>query len=388
MKSGNLLILQSGEPSVVGNAVLYGMLSEALNHEDVEEIYGAYNGFEGVLRENFVDLADLSQKNAQLLLTTDGYVLGTESVAEFSSQDFNQMIAVLAQKDIHYVGIIGDQKTLEWMRCLEDVAKSNAYELQVITVPQSNYNEAPVTDHSLGYGSYLKFLNAYTTALERFLKTNHISVGICEIEGGNNGWLVAGSMLHHACKNPENAPYIICLPEQPFNEASFSEVLKQKLEKHGHVCIVTHSQLVNEEGTAFDLADYPNMGAYLYDLAQRELGLSPYLNFCDLNVQPFSHFISKTDSNEAVLCGRKAIQLMAEESATDKVVVLTRKENATEISCLPAQELASGMKFLPTDWINEKSMEMRYAFVKYVLPLLNGEMPVSYEKGLPQSAQL
>lgn len=388
MKSGNLLILQSGKPSVVGNAVLYGMLSEALNHEDMEEIYGAYNGFEGLLRENFIDLADLSQKNAQLLLTTDGYVLGTESVADFSSQDFNQMIAVLAQKNIHYVGIVGDQKSLEWMRGLEDVAKNNAYELQVVAVPQSNCNETPVTDHSLGYGSCLKFLNAYTTALERSLKTHHIPVGICEIEGGNNGWLVAGSMLHHACKNPESAPYMVCLPEQPFNEASFLEVLKQKLEKYGHVCVVTHSQLVNEEGTAFDLADYPNMGAYLYDLAQRELGLNPYLTFCDLNVQPFSHFISKTDSNEAVLCGRKAIQLMAEDAATDKVVVLTRKENATEISCLAAQELSSGMKFLPTDWINEKNMEMRYAFVKYVMPLLNGEMAVSYEKGLPQSAQL
>ena len=48
MKSGNLLILQSGNPSVVGNAVLYGMLSEALNHEDIEEIYGVYDGFEGI----------------------------------------------------------------------------------------------------------------------------------------------------------------------------------------------------------------------------------------------------------------------------------------------------------------------------------------------------
>ena len=388
MKSGNLLILQSGNPSVVGNAVLYGMLSEALNHEDIEEIYGVYNGFEGILRENFVDLADLSQKNAQLLLTTDGYVMGSEPVTNYSSQDFEQMITVLAQKDIHYIGIVGDQKSLEWMQNLEEAAKSKAYELQVIAVPQSNYNETPLTEHSLGYGSYLKFLNSYVIALERFQKTAHIPVGICEIEGGNNGWLVAGSVLHHACKNPENAPYMVCLPEQPFNEASFLEILKQKLEKYAHVCIVTHSQLVNEDGTTFDLAGYPNMGAYLYDLLQRELGLNPYLNFCDLNVQPFAHFISKTDSDEAVQCGRKAIQWMAENSETNKVVVLTRKENTTEVSCLPVQELSSGMKFLPTDWINEKSMEMRYSFVKYAMPLLNGELQVTYEKGLPQSAQL
>lgn len=388
MKSGNLLILQSGNPSVVGNAILYGMLSEALNYEDIEEIYGVRNGFDGILRENFIDLANLSQKNAQLLLTTDGYAMGSESATRYSSQDFNQMITLLAQKDIHYLGIIGDQKSLEWIHCLEEAAKSNAYDLQVIVVPQSNCNEMPLTEHSLGYGSYLKFLNAYMISFERFLKTTHIPVGICEIEGGNNGWVVAGSVLHHACKNQENAPYIVCLPEQPFNEAKFLEILKQKLEKHGTICIVTHSQLANENGTAFDLAGYPNIGAYLYDLLQRELGLTPYLNFCDLNTQPFSHFISKTDSDEAVSCGRKAILWMAEASETGKAVVLTRKENATEISRLPAQELCSGMKFLPTDWINENTMEMRYAFVKYAMPLLNGEMPISYEKGLPQSTQL
>lgn len=388
MKSGNLLILQSGNASIVGNAVLYGMLSEALNHEEIEEIYGVYNGFDGILNENFIDLANLSQKKAQFLLTTDGYAMGSEAEAHYSSKDFSQMVTILSQKNICYVGIVGDVKSLEWMRGLEEAAKNSAYDLQVIAVPQSNTNETPLTDHSLGYGSYLKFLNAYTIALERFLKSSQIPVGICEIEGGNNGWLIAGSVLHYASKNPEMAPYMICLPEQPFNASHFLTVLKQKLEKYSNVCIVTHSQLINEEGTSFDLAGYPTVGAYLHDLLQRELGLDPYLNFCDLSVQPFSNFISKTDSDEAVLCGHKAMQWLVDGSENGRVVVVTRKENATEISHLPSQELSTGMKFLPIDWINEENMEIRYAFVKYAIPLLNGEMQVSYEKGLPQLAQL
>ena len=57
MKSGNLLILQSGIPSVVGNAVLYGMLSEALNYEDIEEVF--YVGF---INEEEVDFkADIAE---------------------------------------------------------------------------------------------------------------------------------------------------------------------------------------------------------------------------------------------------------------------------------------------------------------------------------------
>ena len=82
------------------------------------------------------------------------------------------------------------------------------------------------------------------------------------------------------------------------------------------------------------------------------------------------------------------MQWLIDGSGNGRVVVVTRKENATEISHLPSQELSTGMKFLPIDWINEENMEIRYAFVKYAIPLLNGEMQVSYEKGLPQLAQL
>ena len=75
MKSGNLLILQSGISNVTNNAVLYGMLAEALNFETIEEIYGAYNGFEGLAAGQLIDLAALSQKKAQLLLSSAGNAL-------------------------------------------------------------------------------------------------------------------------------------------------------------------------------------------------------------------------------------------------------------------------------------------------------------------------
>ena len=48
---GNVLVAQSGGPTAVINASLAGVITEALNHECIEEIYGGLNGIEGILNE-------------------------------------------------------------------------------------------------------------------------------------------------------------------------------------------------------------------------------------------------------------------------------------------------------------------------------------------------
>ncbi len=393
MKSGNLLILQSGIPSVVGNAVLYGMLSEALNYEDIEEVSGAYNGFEGILSENFIDLAAIPQKRANLLLSTEGYALKSES-GDFcgNPEDFKKCIEVLSRKNIRFIAVIGSQESIPCVKQLSQAAQEKGYDLQVLIVPQSNYNELPTTDHSLGYGSYLKFLNSYMASFCNFLKSANISIGVCELEGGNNGWLVAGSTLGYNSNgklfDAESSPYIICLPEQPFNAENFIKNIQGKVEKHGFVCVVTHSQLVNEEGVNLDIADNPSVGTYLCNLIQDHLEVIPYLNICEIETQPLSHFISKADSDEAISCGRETIKQLIEEGESDKVAVLTRKDNTYEISFSELNDLAEGLKFFPSEWIDEKTMSVNYSLVKYALPLIQGEVNVTFEKGLPQLIQL
>ena len=393
MKSGNLLILQSGVSSVVGNAVLYGMLSEALNYEDIEEVYGAYNGFEGILSENFIDLAALSSKKANLLLSTEGYALRSESGNFYgSAEDFAKCIDILASKNIRFVAVIGSQESIKWVKALSQAAQAKDYDLQTLIVPQSNYNELPTTDHSLGYGSYLKFLNSYMVSFSNFLKNSNIAVGVCEIDGGSNGWLAAGSMLGNNRNgkglDAENNAYVVCLPESPFDANNFIKNVQEKAEKHHFVCIVTHSQLVNEEGLNLDLEGNASTGAYLCSLIQNELGLETYLNICETETQPLSHFISKTDSDEAVLCGRETIKQLVEEGESDKVAVLTRKDNTCEVSFCELEEVAEGLKFFPSEWIDEKHMAVNYSLVKYAQPLIQGEVNVPFEKGLPQFIQL
>ena len=54
--AGNLLVAQSGGPTVVINASLAGMIQEAGRHECIEEIYGGVHGILGILNEELIDI--------------------------------------------------------------------------------------------------------------------------------------------------------------------------------------------------------------------------------------------------------------------------------------------------------------------------------------------
>ena len=63
------MVAQSGGPTAVINASVAGVVSEALNQECIEEIYGGMNGVLGILKEDLIDLAEESQQNIRGLAT-------------------------------------------------------------------------------------------------------------------------------------------------------------------------------------------------------------------------------------------------------------------------------------------------------------------------------
>ena len=73
-----------------------------------------------------------------------------------------------------------------------------------------------------------------------------------------------------------------------------------------------------------------------------------------------------------------------------KALVLVRKDSDHYdfgVDLVDWSELLTGLKFFPTDWTSD-AMCINYPFVKYALPLIQGEVDVCYEKGLPQLVQL
>lgn len=99
---------------------------------------------------------------------------------------------------------------------------------------------------------------------------------------------------------------------------------------------------------------------------------------------------SKADNDEAYLVGQAAVKA-AIAGKTDKMVTLTRGDSDSylcETGLADLSEIANGVKPLPAAWINEDGVSMSYQFVKYAQPLIQGEVEVPHENGLPKFVKL
>ena len=61
MKS-NVLVVHGGDPTPVMNASLYGVITEAKRHPEIESVYGAIGGMEGIVKEQLLDLLTFEEE--------------------------------------------------------------------------------------------------------------------------------------------------------------------------------------------------------------------------------------------------------------------------------------------------------------------------------------
>ena len=64
MKLKSIIIGQSGGPTTVINASLQGIIEAALSNPNIEHIYGALNGIEGILNKNCLLYTSPSPRDA------------------------------------------------------------------------------------------------------------------------------------------------------------------------------------------------------------------------------------------------------------------------------------------------------------------------------------
>jgi 6-phosphofructokinase len=103
-----------------------------------------------------------------------------------------------------------------------------------------------------------------------------------------------------------------------------------------------------------------------------------------------AHCASKTDVDEAFLAGQAAVRA-AVNGETDKMVTLLRGEGdhyTCETGLAPLSEIANGVKKLPREWINEDNVSMNFQFLRYAQPLIQGEVVVPHDTGVPIFARL
>ncbi len=400
---GNCLVGQSGGPTAVINATLAGVIEEALNYECVEEIYGSVNGVMGILNEEFIDLASESQQTIRGLRASPGAALGTCRFQFKKDADFERAIEVFKAHEIRYFFYIGDNDSMATAAKLNSMAADQGYELRVIGIPKTIDNDITRTDHTPGYGSVIKYVA--TTVREMAFDNDAVGQGdyvsILEVMGRNSGWIAAGASLCKRRDHPHDPPHLIYLPEVPFSTEKFIEDVKRVLQREKYCVIVVGEGLVDSDGNyvslgsssmdAFGNVQLGGSGEYLKGLVEKGLGVSA--RSCKLGIaqRAAMHCASQTDADEAYLAGRQAVIAAVQNGESGKMVTLQRGESdayVCETGLADLGEVSEGTKRIPEDWINDDGVSMNYPFVKYALPLIQGEVDAHFDNGLPAFSKL
>lgn len=395
---GNCLIGQSGGPTAVINASVAGVVAEALNHSSIEEVYGSLNGVLGLLNEEFVDLAAESQQTIRGLRTTPGAALGTCRTKLKKPQDFERVLSVFKAHNIRFYFHVGDADSQETALKISEAAKAQGYELRVIGVPKTIENDLPATDHCPGYGSAIKYIGA--TVKELSLDADSMGQGdlvtIVEVMGRNSGWLAAGASLAKRRDHPSDPPHLVYLPEVPFTDEKFVEDVRRVLKREKHCVVVASEGLIDKDGNYVSVesgtteAQLGGIGEFLKELVEGQVGAKARVARLGLTQRAAAHLASKTDADEAFLVGQAAVKA-AINGETDKLVTLVRGDGdnySCETGLSALSDIVGNLKKLPREWVNEDGVSLNFQFFRYATPLIQGEVVVPYDNGLPSFVRL
>lgn len=401
----NAVVGQSGGPTAVINASLYGTVYEALNREDeIGTVYGMINGIEGFLNDQVMDMAPLEEsKELELIRTTPGSYLGScryKLPEDLNDPVYPQLFARFEAYNIGYFFYIGGNDSMDTVSKLSRYAEKISSDIRVIGIPKTIDNDLVETDHTPGFGSAAKYVASTVReiAIDASVYDNKKSVTIVEIMGRHAGWLTAASAL--ARKFEHDNPVLIYLPETDFDRDAFIEKVRTSLETTPNL-VVCISEGIHDNTSTF-ICEYSNdvgtdtfghkmltgSGKYLENLVKERLGVkvrSVELNVCQ---RCSSSMLSKTDQKEAIASGAYGVKA-ALNGASGKMVAFERLDGddyQIDYVLKDVNVICNQEKCVPATWITADGSDVTEDFIRYARPLIQGEVTVPTEDGVPKFA--
>lgn len=401
----NAVVGQSGGPTAVINASLYGTVYEALNREDeIGTVYGMINGIEGFLNDQVMDMAPLEEsKELELIRTTPGSYLGScryKLPEDLNDPVYPQLFARFEAYNIGYFFYIGGNDSMDTVSKLSRYAEKISSNIRVIGIPKTIDNDLVETDHTPGFGSAAKYVASTVReiAVDASVYNNKKSVTIVEIMGRHAGWLTAASAL--ARKFEHDNPVLIYLPETDFDQDAFIEKVRTSLETTPNLVVCISEGIHDNTGTF--ICEYSNdvgtdtfghkmltgSGKYLENLVKERLGVkvrSVELNVCQ---RCSSSMLSKTDQKEAIASGAYGVKA-ALNGASGKMVAFERLDGddyQIDYVLKDVNVICNQEKCVPVTWITADGSDVTEDFIRYARPLIQGEVIVPTEDGVPKFA--
>lgn len=400
---GNVLYGQSGGPTSVINSSAYGIITEALKHQDViDDVLIMRHGIQGALNEDFYYSSKQDPEQIELLKHTPGSAFGSVryKMPELNEDetDYIRLLYIFQKYNIRYFLYNGGNDSMDTAHKIAEYMRRVDYDVRVIGVPKTIDNDLPHIDHTPGFGSAAKYIaNTIMEINADMYAYPKGKVTIVEIMGRHAGWLTAAS---HIASQEGYGPDLIYLPEVPFNVEKFKQDVRRIYGEKQQCLIAVSEGLLNEEGVlvssasalkdAFGHVQLGGVSSKLAAIVNNEMRISSRRIELGSIQRAASHIQSKTDVEEAIEVGREAVRL-AVKGKTDLMVTMTREageEYKIKYGSHPLNEIANIEKTIPESMINETGNGLNDEFLSYVLPLIQGINTPIYKNGTQTFAKL
>ncbi len=384
--AGNMLIAQSGGPSMVINQSLVGAILEAKKHKNIRKIYGSLNGIKGILDENLIDLRKESPATLKAVAETPSSALGTVRKKP-APEDCKKIFDVLRKYDVHYFFYIGGNDSAETTFIIGEEAKRENFPLKCFHIAKTIDNDLRENDHTPGFGSAGKFV-ACAFMGDNLDNRALPGVKIDVVMGRNAGFLTAASAL--ARIYPDDGPHLIYLPERAFDVDRFVKDVQEVYARLGRCLVAVSEGVSDKDGVAIASkftkevdshgnAQLSGTGA-LGDLLAAEIKTKASISRVRADTfgylqRSFPALISKADASEARQVGTVAVKTsLGMDSGSIAIRRKPGKKYQVYFERVPLEKVAKETKHMPDEFINAAGNDVTPAFVEYARPIV-GPLP-------------
>ncbi|MDD4024459.1 MAG: 6-phosphofructokinase [Kiritimatiellae bacterium] len=388
MKKGNMLIAQSGGPSMVINQSLVGAVLAARDNKGIAKIYGALHGIQGILNEDFIDLKKENRKTLEAVANTPASALGSVR-RKPAPEDCEAIFRVLLKLDVRYFFYIGGNDSAETVHIINEAAVKAEYAIHCFHIPKTIDNDLRENDHTPGYGSAARFVACAVKGDD--LDNRALGgVKIDVIMGRNAGFLTAAAAL--ARQDQDDGPHLVYLPERAFSVERFVRDVKSAMKKFGRCVVAVSEGIADKDGTPIvakftqetdshgnvQLSGTGALGDLLAKALKERAGIARVRadTFGYLQ-RSFPGIASATDALEARLAGVAAVQAAVDEDVASGSVAIKRrptKKYSAEFVVVPLRKVAKETRHMPDAFINKAGNNVTNAFIEYARPLV-GALP-------------
>ncbi len=395
--NGNLLIAQSGGPSMVINQSLVGVVLAARGNPDVGGIYGALHGIQGILDEKFVDLRRETLANLEAVAATPSSALGSVR-RKPTEADCEAIFKVLQKRGVRWFFYIGGNDSAETVHILSEHAAASGEDIVCFHVPKTIDNDLRENDHTPGYGSAARFVASAFMGDD--LDNRALGgVKIDVVMGRHAGFLTAASAL--ARVNPGDGPHLIYLPERPFSTAQFVRDVREVVKREGRCVVAVSEGVADKKGVPIasqfihevdshgnaQLSGSGALGDALAGLVKEKARIKRVRadTFGYLQ-RSFPGVASATDQEEARKAGIAAFEAAVSGKWKCGSIAIRRKKGAryaVSFDVVPLSAVARETRSMPDAFIAENGHDVTDAFIAYARPLV-GPLPTkAMLKGVP-----